>query len=187
MTRSSTALALALALAACSPSDAPSNAPSGFKPGEGMGGATLADFKTDTEFKDLMAHVVDYTAFEVWNRQGWIIDIEGIHPLFPTTDDEWFKAESAAFTLAEVANTLILPGRPRDADRRWVDYSHELYTAAKKAQAMALARNEEAFFDAGGEIYQACVACHNHYVQGDQPGAPAKLPELPNRTPPPSQ
>ena len=57
--------------------------------------------------------------------------------------------------------------------------------AAKKAQATALAKDKQAFFEAGSEIYEACVACHNHYVQGDAPGVDAKLPELPNRTPPP--
>ena len=41
------------------------------------------------------------------------------------------------------------------------------------------------FFDAGGEIYQACVACHNRYVAGNMPGPRATLPALPNRTPPP--
>lgn len=187
MTRSFAALAAILALAACSPSEAPSKAPAGMKAGEGMGGATLADFKTGTELKDLMAHVVDYASFGVWDRQGWLIDKDGIHELFPTNDYEWTQAESAAFTLAEVSNALLLPGRPRDEDRRWVDYAHELYDAAKKAQAAALARDKQGFFDAGGDIYLACVSCHNHYVQGDVAGKPAKLPELPNRVPPPNQ
>ena len=40
--------------------------------------------------------------------------------------------------------------------------------------------DKQGFFDAGGEMYEACVACHNHYVQGDDPGQPAKLPPLPN-------
>lgn len=186
MTRSAIALALALAMAACSPdSEEPSSAPSGAVPVEGMGGATVADFKTDTNMQDLMAHVVDYSAFGVWNAQGWLIDKDGIHELFPTTDAGWAAAESAAFTLAEVSNTLLLPGRPRDEERFWVDYAHQLYTAAKKAQETALARDKQAFFDAGGEIYQACVACHNRYVAGNMPGPRATLPALPNRTPPP--
>lgn len=186
MIRISTALALAFAMAACSPnSETVSTAPAGSVAGEGMGGATLADFKTDTNMKDLMAHVIDYSSFGVWHNQGWLIDADGMHELFPTDEAGWVAAESAAFTLAEAANTLLLPGRPPDDDRRWVDWAHQLYTAAKKAQATALAQDKQAFFEAGSEMYEACVACHNHYVQGDNPGAPAKLPELPNRTPPP--
>lgn len=186
MIRFSTALALALAMAACSPnSESVSTAPAGATPGEGMGGATLADFKTDTNMKDLMAHVIDFSAFGVWHNQGWLIDSDGVHELFPTDDAGWHAAESAAFTLAEAANTLMLPGRPPDDDRRWVDWAHQLYTASKKAQTMAMNKDKQGFFDAGGEMYDACVACHNHYVQGDEPGADAKLPQLPNRTPPP--
>ncbi len=186
MIRLSAALALALAIAACSPNtEAVSTAPAGSTSGEGMGGATLADFKTDTVMQDLMAHVIDFNAFAVWHNQGWVIDETGVHELFPIDEAGWVAAESAAFTLAEVSNTLLLPNRPPDDDRRWVDWANQLYTAAKKAQATALAKDKQAFFDAGGEIYDACVACHNHYVQGDDPGKPAKLPPLPNRTPPP--
>lgn len=185
MTRFSTALLLALAMTACSPSEEPSK-PAG-APVAGFGSVTAEDFRTDTDLKDFMGHVVDYASFGVWHNQGWLIDAEGTHELFPTDDAGWVAAESAAFTLAEAANALLIPGRPIDDDRRWVDWAHQLYTAAKKAQATALAKDKQAFFDAGGEMYEACVACHNHYVQGDDPGKPAKLPELPNRTPPPNQ
>lgn len=186
MTRLSTALAMALVLAACSPnSDEPSK-PAG-PPVAGFGSVTAEDFNTETTLKDFMAHVVDYNSFGVWHRQGWMIDKDGTHELFPSDELGWHEAESSAFTLAEAANALLIPGRPLDDDRRWVDWSKQLYTAAKKAQAKALARDKQGFFDAGGEMYDACVACHNHYVQGDDPGADAKLPELPNRTPPPNQ
>ncbi|MEQ1609396.1 MAG: hypothetical protein ABL956_10590 [Hyphomonadaceae bacterium] len=186
MIRLSTALAMALALVACSPdSETVSKAPEGATPGEGMGGATLADFKTDTTLKDLMAHVIDFSAFGVWHNQGWLIDDTGTHELFPQDEAGWVAAESAAFTLAEAANSLLLPGRPMDDDRRWVDWSHQLYTAAKDAQAKALAKDKQSFFEAGSDMYDACVSCHNHYVQGDAPGVDAKLPQLPNRTPPP--
>ncbi len=187
MTRSIVALALAFAMAACSDnSSGVSSAPVG-DPVEGMGGATIADFKTDTNFKDLMAHVVDYSAWGVWNAQGWIIDSAGIHELFPTDEAGWMGAESAAFTLAESANALLLPGRPYSDERDWVDFSHMLYDAAKKAQATALARDKQAFFDAGGEIYQACTSCHNKYISGNVAGPRATLPPLPNRAPPPNQ
>ncbi len=187
MTRLFPALALALAFAACSPNEEVSSAPAGSTPGEGMGAATLADFKTKNDVKELMAHVIDYTAFGVWHNQGWIIDVEGTHELFPTDDAGWLAAESAAISLAEASNLLLLPGRPRDDDRRWVDYSHALYDAAMKTQATAQAKDKQAFFDAGGEIYEACLQCHNHYIQGDEAGPDATLPPLPNRVPPPTQ
>jgi hypothetical protein len=189
MIRMSAVLALALAIAACSPkSDTASTAAStgGVAP-TSMGAATMADFKTALPVKELMGHVIDYNAFGVWHNQGWLIDKDGTHELFPTDDAGWLAAESAAISLAEASNSLLLPGRPRDDDRRWVDDAHMLYDAAMKAQAAAQKKDKQAFFDAGGDMYEACVSCHAHYVQGDEPGPVTKLPELPNRTPPPSQ
>jgi hypothetical protein len=164
-----------------------------------MGAATLNDFKTELPVKEIMGHMVDYNAFGVWNRQGWMINADGVHELFPTTDAEWIAAESAAISLAETANVLLLPGRPQDEDRRWVDFSHALYDGAMHAQKTAQAAGElmakgntgeeylkakQAFFDAGGDIYEACLQCHNHYIVGDQAGPAGVLPPLPNRVPP---
>jgi hypothetical protein len=52
---------------------------------------------------------------------------------------------------------------------------------------MALARDKQAFFDAGGEIYMACTSCHNRYLPKDGGTQRGTLPQLPNRTPPPNQ
>lgn len=203
MIRSSSARVLALALAlsvgslglaACGnggsdDADVVSTAPAGSTPVEGMGAATIADFRAGIDMKDLMAHVIDYNSFEVWHRQGWIIG-DTVTELFPTDDEGWHAAESAAFTVAEASNLLLLPGRPRDNDRRWVDYAHQLYDGAMKAQAAALARDKNAFFDAGTEMYRACVACHQKYLLGTEaPAAPTmedlKLKPLDGRAPPP--
>jgi len=201
MIRISAALALALAIVGCSPG---SNTPAASTPAAGsagttgMGAATMADLRTKLEVKELMGHVIDYNSFGVWHNQGWIIDAQGTHELFPTDEAGWLAAESAAISLAESSNLLLLPGRPQDDDRRWVDWSHQLYDAAMKAQAAAQKAGElmkagktdeytkakQEFFDAGGEMYNACVDCHAHYVQGDEPGPVTKLPELPGRTPP---
>ena len=61
-----------------------------------MGAATIADFKNALPVKEIMGHMVDYNAFGVWNRQGWLIDADGVHEQFPTTEAEWLQAESAA-------------------------------------------------------------------------------------------
>lgn len=183
----------ALCLAACSPKEEVSTPTGPAQPG--MGAATIADFKSALPVKEIMGHMVDYNAFGVWNRQGWLINAEGVHEQFPTTDAEWLNAESAAISLAETSNVLLLPGRPQDEDRRWVDYAHALYDAAMDAQAKAEAAGElmkagktgdeytkakEAFFEAGSEIYEACLQCHNHYIVGG-PGPIVKLPDIPGR------
>ncbi len=151
-----------------------------------MGAATLDDFRTDVSLQDLMAHVIDYNAFGVWRRQGWIIGDEVVE-LFPTDDDGWHAAESAAFSTAEAANLLLLPGRPLDDDRAWVDAAHMLYDASMRAQAAALAREKVDFFIAGSDMYQACVACHNRYVTGGSMEPDPTLKPLPGREEPPEQ
>jgi hypothetical protein len=197
MIRSSVGVAFAaLCLAACSPKEEVSAPVGPAQPG--MGAATIADFKNALPVKEIMGHMVDYNAFGVWNRQGWLIDKDGPHELFPTTEAEWLNAESAAISLAETSNVLLLPGRPQDEDRRWVDYAHALYDASMKAQATAQKAGEimaktptgaeydaakQAFFEAGSEIYEACLQCHNHYIVGG-PGPIVKLPDIPGRVTP---
>src|SRR5262245_38741623 len=61
--------------------------------------------------KDFMVHVVSYSAFNMWNWQGWVTDKDGTRALFPKTDEEWESAESAAQTLEEVVSLLELPNR----------------------------------------------------------------------------
>jgi hypothetical protein len=185
MIRSTVGAALALALAACSPSsDSPpasSNpAPSG---PNGMGAATLADLRTNVPMKDLMTHVIDFAAWGIWKNQGWWIDINGTEELFPKDDDVelWHAVESHAFTLAETSNLLLLPGRPQDDDKTWVEAAHLLNEAALRAQENALKRNKDALFQAGSDIYEACVMCHSRYIVGNE----EPLKPLPNRGPAP--
>jgi hypothetical protein len=197
MIRSSVGVAFAaLCLAACSPKEEVSTPVGPAQPG--MGAATIADFKNALPVKEIMGHMVDYNAFGVWNRQGWLIDKDGVHEQFPTTEAEWLQAESAAISLAETSNVLLLPGRPQDDDRRWVDFAHALYDAGMQAQATAQKASEimaktpdgpeyvkakQDFFDAGGQIYEACLQCHNHYIVGG-PGPIVKLPDIPGRVTP---
>jgi len=184
--------AITLGLAACGgdggENDAASVAPAGSTPGEGMGGATLADFRTSLNLQELMAHVIDYNAFEVWHRQGWIIG-DTVVELFPTDDDGWIAAENAARTVAEASNLLLLPGRPLDDDRAWVDFAHQLHDAAMLAGDMAEKKDKDAFFNAGTDMYRACRGCHQRYI-ANVDGPPAMDPMKPlegRQAPPPNQ
>jgi hypothetical protein len=183
------AMALTLGLAACGGDGGENDAsapPPGSTPGEGMGGATLADFRTSLNLQELMAHVLDYNAFEVWHRQGWIIG-DTVTELFPTDDDGWIAAENAARTVAEASNLLLLPGRPLDDDRAWVDFAHQLHEAAMKAGDMAEKKDKDAFFNAGTDMYRACHGCHQRYIaNADGPPAVDPMRPLPNRAEPPT-
>ncbi len=165
MVRSGLGAALALALAACSGGDDTSGGSTA--PAASASGAPVA-FGSTLNNQELMAHVIDYNAFEIWHRQGWVYSNDGVEELFPVDDEGWFAAESAAATLAELSNVLLLPGRvPQDDADDWVRYAHELNRTSRAAMETAEAQDKEAFFDAGGEIYVVCRSCHEKFVIGD--------------------
>lgn len=178
MLRVAAGLALALALAASCSKPPPVTAATGGGAVAATGAVKPEDFNSQLPLKDVMQHVINYTAFNIWENQGWIIDAEGTHELFPVDDDGWKKAEDATITLAEATNLLLLPGRPQDDTREWVDHVHALRDAALAARKTVQARDKQAFFDAGGAIYQVCTDCHVKYVIGDTPAPIGRLPDF---------
>lgn len=163
MVRTGLAAIAALVLAACSGGgDGAAN------PSTGAANAVSAEFSSTLNGQELMAHVIDHSAFEIWTRQGWVYNADGVEELFPQDEEGWLEAENASATLAELANVLLLPGRiPADGADDWVRYAHELNRTSLAAMQTAEAQDKEAFFDAGGEIYVVCRSCHEKFVIGD--------------------
>ena len=64
--------------------------------------------------------------------------------------------------MAETGNLLLMPGRSAGPD--WEGFARGLAGAGELAIAAAEARDAEALFDAGGQIYQVCRACHEQYL-----------------------
>ena len=56
----------------------------------------------------------------------------------------------------------MMPGR--SAGPNWVAFSQALTTAGQVAMAAADAQDSDALFDAGGQVYQVCRACHAEYL-----------------------
>lgn len=111
---------------------------------------------------ELMAHVLDPAADVIWSSAGAVITAQGETDLAPTTDEGWLAVENAAATLMEAGNLLMLPGRAAD-DGAWREYSRALSRTAERALAAADARDADALFDIGGELYNVCLACHQAY------------------------
>jgi hypothetical protein len=166
MRRTGAALAMALLSAACGATDdAPGGAPE----------ATVAPagaFRTELTMAEFMLHVVDASAQGVWANQGWVYSEAGEEELFPTTEEGWLAVENSAAMVAETGNLMILPGRAVDDDA-WIEYSQALYDAGIRTMKAAESRDKEAFFAAGGDIYQVCRACHQRYIVGEEPADPA--------------
>jgi hypothetical protein len=73
--------------------------------------------------------------------------------------------EAAAAVLTESGNLLMMPGRSAGPD--WDKHSRALISAGKHATAAAQHQDAGALFDAGGRIYEVCLACHTQYLADD--------------------
>jgi hypothetical protein len=138
-----------------------------------MAGATLAlqacapspdqtPFDTVADVQELMMHVVEPSAQVYWGAVGWILDGEGEHYIRPTTEEEWLAVENAAFTVAEAGNLLMIGDRALD-DTGWMTMSKSLVDVGRRALEVAEAKDEQAVFDVGAEMYAVCSSCHAAY------------------------
>jgi hypothetical protein len=114
-----------------------------------------------TDIHHTMELILDPATDVIWDSAGTIITAEGEQELAPTTDEGWHKVEQAAAVVAESGNLLMMPGRSLGDD--WVRYSGDLVEAGKLALQAAQDQDNDALFDAGGRMYQVCLACHNQY------------------------
>ena len=119
-------------------------------------------YRPITNVKQTMDWILDPAADVIWDSAGAIITAEGETDLAPTTDEGWELVRNSAAVAAETGNLLMMPGRAAGPD--WVAYSEELTAAAVVAMAAADAQDADALFDAGGQLYQACRACHDQYL-----------------------
>ena len=119
-----------------------------------------------TDVHHTMELILDPAADVIWSSAGTIITAEGRQELAPTTDEGWHIVEQSAAVVAETGNLLMMPGRGAGED--WIEYSQGLIEAGSLAMQAAQDQDPDALFDAGGRIYQVCLACHNQYwVQVD--------------------
>jgi hypothetical protein len=122
----------------------------------------MPPFDTTVTMTDLMANVVDPAADVVWESVGTIYTTEGKFEKAPQTDEEWLDVKSGAITLVEIGNLLMLPSRS-GGNEEWIKHAGALIAQSKIAIKATDARNTEALFNAGADIYEACVNCHKQF------------------------
>lgn len=114
------------------------------------------------DMADLMHLVIEPAAEKLWDSAGYIITVEGIEDLAPTTDEGWMEVLHAASVLMEAGELLMFPGRSVE-EPEWTEFSRAMSRAASFAKDAGLEQDPKALFDAGGTIYQICRACHQQY------------------------
>jgi hypothetical protein len=130
-------------------------------------------FSTALNLKQVMEWVVDPAADAIWDSVKSISTESGTKNIAPENDDEWAAVRHGAATLMESANLLLLPGRARD-EQQWLANARNLVKAAESALKAAQAKDKDAVFAAGGDIYVVCKGCHQQYaphLNSSRPGA----------------
>jgi hypothetical protein len=132
------------------------------------GSASSTPLKPVADVKELMHAVLDPAADGVWASVSTIIDEKGTEERYPKTDEEWEGVRDASMALVESGNLLMLPGRPdgRQIDEEWIRLCEALMEVSMEAVKAADARNKDALFSIGGEIYAVCENCHQKYAPG---------------------
>ena len=121
----------------------------------------MPPFQPRVDMKTFMEHVLTPASSAIWSVNGIIIDKNGEHDLSPKSDDDWEKLVSAAATLAEASNALMIPQRALDGE--WNKYVKNLGDAAEKAYRAAEAHDLKAISDVSDKLDGICVSCHRHY------------------------
>jgi hypothetical protein len=126
------------------------------------GGAADTPFEITLDMHDLMEWVLDPAADAIWESAGSVTTADGTVDLAPTDDEGWERLRHAGAVVAESANLLMIPGRARDDDE-WIAMSRALIEIGHRASRAAQARDADAMFEIGGDLYEACLACHQRY------------------------
>ena len=120
-------------------------------------------FAAVADSRQLMLSVIEPAAEVYWDAVGVIMDEEGTHYIEPVGAAEWEAVENAAFVLAESGNLLLLEDRAQGRDH-WKTMSRAMIEIGRRAVEAARARDPDAVFEVGGEVYLVCTGCHAVYA-----------------------
>lgn len=152
--RSILVLPLLLLLAGCGGPDAPA--------GEQTTGND-SPMRPVANVQELMLTVVEPAAEGYWDAVGWIIDRDGTQEIRPQNEEEWEAVRNYAYAVTESANLLMMEGRAADQGT-WISLSQGMMSIGERAIEAALAKDPEAVFTVGGDLYESCTACHAAYA-----------------------
>ena len=125
------------------------------------GGNEPPPFKPIADTALLMEAFIDPAADVIWGSVGTIITAAGEEHIRPKTEEEWMQVRNAAVAVTEAGNLLMMVPRAKDAE--WNRISQAMIDTGAAAIKAAEAKDPDAVFDTGAEIYAVCTNCHAKY------------------------
>ena len=153
-----------------------------------VGSVTLAtDPQVLLSIKDLMESFVDPSADTLWGAVGSVVDNEGIHEMFPKTQEEWQEPRRAAVRIIEGSNLLMIPGREaappgtksdapgaeleppqitdliREQPQTFEAFAKALQAVGLEAVRAIDANDTSLLLEVGAQMESVCEGCHQTF------------------------
>jgi hypothetical protein len=122
----------------------------------------LPPFKAIVDTGSLMESFIEPSADVIWLSVGTIVSAAGEEHIRPKTEEEWTRVKNAAVAVSEAGNLLMMEPRARDTDE-WMRLSKAMVDTGAEAIKAAEAKDPDAMFEAGAQIYAVCSNCHAKY------------------------
>src|SRR5262245_54722775 len=119
-------------------------------------------FKPVADVNRLMKAIIDPASEVIFEAVGTVVSASGVEEIAPKNDEEWAHVANSALTLAEAGNLLMIGSRAKD-NGDWIKMSQALVDVGVVALKAAEAKDPQALFEAGGQVYEVCQRCHARY------------------------
>lgn len=130
--------------------------------------------------QQFMANEMQPTAEIYWGSVGFVSElIDGVavdREFQPQTDAEWQAVADSAAKIADFGEVLATPAYAEGRGEAWLDFAQGLQDMARQSEQAALDHSPEAVFEAGGNLYNVCKACHQAYPPAEPEPGPAAEP-----------
>ena len=137
--------------------------------------------------RELMESIIDPSADTLWGAVGTVVDNEGIHEMFPKTEEEWQEPRRAAVRIVEGGNLLIMPGREaapagarseapgaeleppqitvlmKEKRASFEAFARALQSLGMEALGAIEARNTTQLLEIGARMENVCEGCHQTF------------------------
>jgi hypothetical protein len=180
---------LGFAASSCAAQQKPAEprAPSGAATATAMADTGNAHHQVLLTIRDLMESIIDPSADTLWGAVGTVVDTDGIHEVFPKTDEEWREPRRAAVRIIEGSNLLIMPGREaappgarseapgaeleppqitvaiREKRESFDAFARALQGLGMEALGAIDARNTALLLEIGARMENVCEGCHQTF------------------------